>query len=109
MIKDDAYAVSKKFDLPGHAVSSVYEMVACFTSYFLYDVKIWFLRASHNVYCLMLYPNKQIRLVTSWYCYLVLILRLFPVKVLNTSKGYIIVELFKDGSPETVDKFIDLW
>ncbi|KAJ4722023.1 Peptidyl-prolyl cis-trans isomerase [Melia azedarach] len=28
--------------------------------------------------------------------------------VLNTSKGYIIVELFKDGSPETVDKFIDL-
>ncbi|KAH9766167.1 peptidyl-prolyl cis-trans isomerase CYP21-4 [Citrus sinensis] len=44
---DDAYAVSKKFDLPGHAV-------------------------------------------------------------LNTSKGYIIVELFKDGSPETVDKFIDL-
>ncbi|KDO71934.1 hypothetical protein CISIN_1g047857mg [Citrus sinensis] len=46
-VEDDAYAVSKKFDLPGHAV-------------------------------------------------------------LNTSKGYIIVELFKDGSPETVDKFIDL-
>ncbi|GLT98996.1 hypothetical protein SLE2022_164670 [Rubroshorea leprosula] len=28
--------------------------------------------------------------------------------VLNTSKGYITVELFKDSSPETVDKFIDL-
>ncbi|XVE82265.1 hypothetical protein DITRI_Ditri15bG0134400 [Diplodiscus trichospermus] len=28
--------------------------------------------------------------------------------VLNTSKGYITVELFKDGSPETVDKFLDL-
>ncbi|XP_022760699.1 peptidyl-prolyl cis-trans isomerase CYP21-4-like isoform X2 [Durio zibethinus] len=28
--------------------------------------------------------------------------------VLNTSKGYITIELFKDGSPETVDKFLDL-
>ncbi|TXG71597.1 hypothetical protein EZV62_000176 [Acer yangbiense] len=28
--------------------------------------------------------------------------------VINTSKGYITVELFKEGSPETVDKFIDL-
>lgn len=46
-VEDDAYTISKKFDLPGHAV-------------------------------------------------------------LNTSKGHIIVELFKDGSPETVDKFIDL-
>ncbi|OMO58458.1 hypothetical protein COLO4_34623 [Corchorus olitorius] len=29
--------------------------------------------------------------------------------VLNTSKGYITIELFKDGSPQTVDKFLDLW
>ncbi|OMO53546.1 hypothetical protein CCACVL1_28579 [Corchorus capsularis] len=28
--------------------------------------------------------------------------------VLNTSKGYITIELFKDASPETVDKFLDL-
>ncbi|XP_031268432.1 peptidyl-prolyl cis-trans isomerase CYP21-4-like [Pistacia vera] len=27
--------------------------------------------------------------------------------ILNTSKGHIIVELFKEGSPEIVDKFID--
>ncbi|KAF2312742.1 hypothetical protein GH714_039817 [Hevea brasiliensis] len=27
--------------------------------------------------------------------------------VLNTSKGYITVELYKDGSPEIVDKFLD--
>ncbi|XP_022721751.1 peptidyl-prolyl cis-trans isomerase CYP21-4-like [Durio zibethinus] len=27
---------------------------------------------------------------------------------LNTSKGYITLELFKDSSPETVDKFLDL-
>ncbi|GAV70860.1 Pro_isomerase domain-containing protein [Cephalotus follicularis] len=27
---------------------------------------------------------------------------------INTSKGYLTVELFKDGSPETVDKFLDL-
>ncbi|KAH7513472.1 hypothetical protein FEM48_Zijuj12G0203600 [Ziziphus jujuba var. spinosa] len=28
--------------------------------------------------------------------------------ILNTSKGYITVELFKDGSPEIVDRFLDL-
>ncbi|XVF62451.1 hypothetical protein PTKIN_Ptkin09bG0009000 [Pterospermum kingtungense] len=28
--------------------------------------------------------------------------------VLNTSKGCITIELFKDGSPETVDRFLDL-
>ncbi|XP_038719336.1 peptidyl-prolyl cis-trans isomerase CYP21-4-like isoform X2 [Tripterygium wilfordii] len=28
--------------------------------------------------------------------------------ILNTSKGHIVVELFKDGSPQIVDKFIDL-
>ncbi|XWS14193.1 hypothetical protein CRYUN_Cryun36dG0102500 [Craigia yunnanensis] len=28
--------------------------------------------------------------------------------VLNTSNGYITIELLKDGSPETVDKFLDL-
>ncbi|CBI22887.3 hypothetical protein AAG906_027567 [Vitis piasezkii] len=28
--------------------------------------------------------------------------------ILNTSKGYITVELYKDGSPEIVDKFLDL-
>lgn len=28
--------------------------------------------------------------------------------VLNTSKGYITVELYKEGSPEIVDKFLDL-
>ncbi|KAB2092842.1 hypothetical protein ES319_A02G058300v1 [Gossypium barbadense] len=28
--------------------------------------------------------------------------------VLNTSKGNITIELFKDGSPEIVDKFLDL-
>lgn len=38
---------------------------------------------------------------------------LFPYRVvfqiLNTSKGYITVELYKDGSPEVVDRFLDLW
>ncbi|XP_057957688.1 peptidyl-prolyl cis-trans isomerase CYP21-4 [Malania oleifera] len=28
--------------------------------------------------------------------------------ILNTSKGYITVELYKEGSPEIVDKFLDL-
>jgi len=28
---------------------------------------------------------------------------------LNTAKGSITAELFKDASPEVVDKFIDLW
>ncbi|XP_059646542.1 peptidyl-prolyl cis-trans isomerase CYP21-4 [Cornus florida] len=28
--------------------------------------------------------------------------------IFNTSKGYITVELYKDGSPEIVDKFLDL-
>lgn len=38
---------------------------------------------------------------------------LFPYRlvfqILNTSKGYITVELYKDGSPEVVDRFLDLW
>ncbi|KAA3485239.1 peptidyl-prolyl cis-trans isomerase CYP21-4-like isoform X1 [Gossypium australe] len=33
----------------------------------------------------------------------------FSHGVLNTSKGNITIELFKDGSPEIVDKFLDLW
>ncbi|CAJ2657378.1 unnamed protein product [Trifolium pratense] len=33
----------------------------------------------------------------------------FKIQVLNTSKGSIIVELYKESAPEAVDEFIDLW